>query len=49
MQNGSCVSVDPEALGGIPVFAETRVPVRSLFDYREAGDTIDAFLKEFRA
>jgi uncharacterized protein (DUF433 family) len=43
----SCVSVDPEILGGTPVFAGTRVPVRSLFDHLEAGDTIDDFLEGF--
>jgi Protein of unknown function (DUF433) len=31
------VSQDPEILGGEPVFAGTRVPVKSLFDHLEAG------------
>ena len=34
-------------MGGAPVFAETRVPVQTLFDYLEAGDTIDDFLEGF--
>ena len=34
-------------LGGIPVFSGTRVPVRSLIDYLEAGDRIDEFLRDF--
>lgn len=38
---------DPEILGGTPVFAGTRVPVKTLTDYLEAGDTIDAFLNDF--
>jgi uncharacterized protein (DUF433 family) len=38
---------DPEILGGTPVFAGTRVPVRSLFDHLEAGDSIDDFLEGF--
>jgi uncharacterized protein (DUF433 family) len=38
---------DPEILGGIPVFAGTRVPVRSLFDYLEGGDTLEEFLHQF--
>jgi uncharacterized protein (DUF433 family) len=38
---------DPEILGGEPVFKETRVPVRSLFDHLEAGDSIDDFLDGF--
>jgi uncharacterized protein (DUF433 family) len=35
---------DPEILGGTPVFRGTRVPIRSLFDYLEGGDTLDEFL-----
>ena len=38
---------DPEILGGTPVFVGTRVPVESLFDYLEAGDPIDEFLRQF--
>jgi uncharacterized protein (DUF433 family) len=38
---------DPEILGGTPVFVGTRVPVRILFDYLEAGDSLDVFLDEF--
>lgn len=34
-------------LGGAPVFAGTRVPVRSLIDYLEAGHPLDQFLDEF--
>ena len=41
------IQTDPEVLGGTPVFAGTRVPVQNLFDYLEAGDTLDAFLDEF--
>jgi uncharacterized protein (DUF433 family) len=40
---------DPEVLGGAPVFRGTRVPVRSLFDYLEGGDTLDEFLRQFPA
>jgi uncharacterized protein (DUF433 family) len=32
---------DPEILSGTPVFVGTRVPVRSLFDYLEGGDTLE--------
>ena len=42
------VSSDPEVLGGVPVFRGTRVPVQSLFDHIEAGDSIDDFLDGFR-
>ena len=38
---------DPEILGGTPVFIGTRVPVRTLFDYLEAGDSLEVFLEEF--
>ena len=34
-------------LGGTPVFIGTRVPVQSLFDYLEGGDTLDEFLRQF--
>ncbi|HMH20030.1 MAG TPA: DUF433 domain-containing protein [Burkholderiales bacterium] len=38
---------DPDIQGGVPVFVSTRVPVKNLFDYLEAGDSLDAFLKSF--
>ena len=38
---------DPQILGGEPVFKGTRVPVKSLFDHLEAGDSIDDFLDGF--
>jgi uncharacterized protein (DUF433 family) len=38
---------DPEILGGTPVFIGTRVPVQSLFDHLEAGDSIGDFLEGF--
>ena len=41
------VQRDPEILGGTPVFVGTRVPVKILFDYLEAGDSLEAFLDEF--
>ncbi len=37
----------PDILGGTPVFVGTRVPVRSLFDYLEGGDTLEEFLHQF--
>lgn len=46
MQSSRVVS-DPEILGGTPVFAGTRVPVRILFEHLEAGDSIDVFLTDF--
>ena len=41
------VHSDPEILGGTPVFAGTRVPAKTLFDYLEGGETIDRFLDQF--
>ena len=43
----SVVSCNPEIIGGTPVFAGTRVPVQTLLDYLEAGDSIDDFLDGF--
>lgn len=37
----------PDVMGGTPVFAGTRVPVQTLIDYLEGGDTIDDFLEGF--
>lgn len=41
------INIDPDILGGTPVFNGTRVPIKNLFDYLETGDTIDEFLKDF--
>lgn len=41
------VHSDPELMGGTPVFVGTRVPVQSLFDYLEAGDSVEDFLEAF--
>ena len=41
------VHSDPEVLGGTVVFVGTRVPVQSLFDYLEGGETLDDFLHQF--
>jgi len=43
----SVIQTDPETLGGAPVFAGTRVPVRALIDYLEGGDSLDRFLADF--
>ena len=41
------VVVNPDIMHGTPCFAGTRVPVQSLLDYIEEGDTVDAFLADF--
>lgn len=43
----SVISLDPEVMGGAPVFTGTRVPVQTLLDYLEAGESIDDFLAGF--
>ena len=43
----SVIESDPEVLGGTPVFAGTRVPVKNLLDYLAAGDPLDRFLEHF--
>jgi len=41
------ISVDPEIHSGTPVFAGTRVPIKTLFDHLEAGDSLEVFLDDF--
>lgn len=41
------ITCSPDILGGTPVFAGTRVPVQTLLDYLEGGETIDDFLEGF--
>jgi uncharacterized protein (DUF433 family) len=41
------INIDPEILGGTPVFNGTRVPIKNLFDYLETGESIDEFLEDF--
>jgi uncharacterized protein (DUF433 family) len=47
MKRSSVVHSDPDILGGTPVFAGTRVPVQTLLDYLEGGESIDDFLEGF--
>ena len=47
MKRESVIVSDPEILGGTPCFRGTRVPVDSLIDYLEAGDSLDEFLDNF--
>jgi len=43
----SIINVDPEILGGKPVFRGTRVPIEIFWDYLEGGDSIDEFLVQY--
>ena len=47
MQTQELIISSPDILGGTPVFVGTRVPVKNLTDYIEAGDTLDEFLDDF--
>ncbi len=47
MQAQELIVSSPDVLGGTPVFIGTRVPVKNLTDYLEAGDTLDEFLDDF--
>jgi uncharacterized protein (DUF433 family) len=44
---GRIINIDPEILGGTPVFYGTRVPIKNLFDYLETGESIETFLEDF--
>jgi uncharacterized protein (DUF433 family) len=44
---GKVINIDPEIMGGTPVFFGTRVPIKNLFDYLETGDSIETFLEDF--
>lgn len=41
------ISRDQDVLGGTPVFAQTRVPVQTLLDYLEGGQSLQEFLDDF--
>jgi len=43
----SVVTASPEVMSGAPVFPGTRVPVQTLLEYLEAGESIDEFLAGF--
>jgi uncharacterized protein (DUF433 family) len=41
------ISSNKEILGGTPVFNGTRVPIKALWDYIKAGDSVEDFLEDF--
>ena len=45
--NNQLITIDPEIHSGTPVFAGTRVPIKTLFDHLEAGDALEVFLGDF--
>ena len=47
MDTSDLITINPEILGGVPVFKGTRVPVKTLFDYLEDNYTLEEFLECF--
>ena len=47
MRPDQVIHSDPEIMSGTPVFVGTRVPVKNLIDYLEAGDSLEDFLHSF--
>jgi uncharacterized protein (DUF433 family) len=47
MSADKLITVDPDILGGTPVFRGTRVPIKTLFDYLEDSYSLDEFLDCF--
>ncbi len=41
------IEIDPEKMSGTPVFRGTRVPIETLFNYLEGGDSVERFLDHF--
>ncbi len=41
------ITREPDTMHGVPVFRGTRVPVQTLFDYLEGGDSLEEFLEGF--
>ena len=47
MEATDLITVDPEVLGGVPVFKGTRVPAKTLFEYLEGDYSLDEFIECF--
>ncbi len=43
----SVIDINPEIMGGTPVFKGTRVPIQNLFDYIEGDESLEEFLDDF--
>lgn len=41
------INIDPETMGGTPVFIGSRIPIQTLFDYIEGGDGLNEFLEDY--
>jgi uncharacterized protein (DUF433 family) len=44
MDSSDLITIDPEILGGMPVFKGTRVPIKTLFEYLENNYSLEEFL-----
>jgi uncharacterized protein (DUF433 family) len=47
MSSPDLITIDPDILGGAPVFKGTRVPVKTLFEYLENNYSLEEFLECF--
>jgi uncharacterized protein (DUF433 family) len=47
MNTSDLITIDPEILGGTPVFKGTRVPVKTMFEYLERDYSLEEFLECF--
>jgi uncharacterized protein (DUF433 family) len=47
MDRGDLITIDPDILGGVPVFKGTRVPIKTLFQYLENDYSLEEFLDCF--
>ena len=47
MKSDDLITIDPDILGGTPVFKGTRVPIKTLFDYLENNYSLDEFIECF--
>ncbi len=47
MNTNDLITIDPEILGGTPVFKGTRLPVKTLFEYLENDYSLEEFLECF--
>ncbi len=45
--NTELITIDPDIHSGTPVFKGTRVPIKTLFDHLEAGDSLEVFIEDF--
>lgn len=45
--NKQFITISPEIQSGSPVFYNTRVPIKNIFDHLRAGDTLEEFLDDF--